>query len=74
MATTSGGKSPSEESMAQITEGEINHTENTTKYVVLLKPKVHIHENPRITAKILVMIHGEPSIIWKASEVQNMII
>ncbi|KAF3665024.1 hypothetical protein FXO38_09819 [Capsicum annuum] len=74
MATTSGGSNPSEGSMTQIIKGEINHKENAPKCDDLLKPKVHVHGNVRITPKTVVMMHGEPSITWKASKVQSMTI
>ncbi|KAF3622347.1 hypothetical protein FXO38_31333 [Capsicum annuum] len=74
MATTFGGSNPPEGSRTQITEGEINHKENAPKYADLLKPKIHVHENVRITPKPMVMMHGEPRITWKVSEVQSMVI
>lgn len=74
MATTSSGVNPPKESTIQITEGETKFRDNAPKYVDLLKPKVHMHENIKITPKSVVMMHGEPSITWKASEVQTMIL
>ncbi|KAF3649175.1 hypothetical protein FXO38_17807 [Capsicum annuum] len=74
MGTSSSGNIPPEDSMKHVTEGEPKENVTGPKYSDLLKPKPFVHENIRVNPKQVVMLHSEPSIIWKASMVQNMII
>lgn len=74
MASSSGGKIPLKDSLKLIVEGESKEKVIAPKYADLLKPKPYVHENVKVNPKPVVMLHGEPSITWKAQKVQNMII
>lgn len=43
------------------------------QYAHILKPKSVNSTNPMIPAKLVVMLHGESNITWKASEVKSLI-
>ncbi|KAF3648802.1 hypothetical protein FXO37_19276 [Capsicum annuum] len=74
MATTFDGITPPEDSSKQITEGDSKMNVLVPKYADLLKEKPYAHENVRVPPKPVIMLHGEPSITRKSSEVKSLII
>lgn len=46
---------------------------STIQYANLLKPKLINSSIPKVEPKPIVMIHGEPNIMWKSSEIRSLI-
>ncbi|KAF3655408.1 hypothetical protein FXO38_14698 [Capsicum annuum] len=71
MDTTSGGINPLEEFPEQLEESKLNVP--APKYAYLSKAKPYMHENIRVPPKPVVLLHGEPSITRKSSEIKRLI-
>ncbi|KAG5601145.1 hypothetical protein H5410_032515 [Solanum commersonii] len=76
--TTAGGSVPPEEFPPLPTKS--NHESQTTipqniiQYATLLKPKPTAPSIINVPPKLVFLLHGEPSITWKTSEVRLMIV
>ncbi|KAH0707961.1 hypothetical protein KY290_009561 [Solanum tuberosum] len=76
---TAGGSSPPEEYPPLPTQSNPNVQQTNTgdknmlQYAHIFKPKSINPTHPMIPAKPVVMLHGEPNITWKASEVKALI-
>ncbi|KAH0699009.1 hypothetical protein KY284_013224 [Solanum tuberosum] len=47
---------------------------NLTQYAKILSPKPTTPLNPKVPPKPVIIIHGEPNITWKTSEVKSLIV
>ncbi|XP_055801899.1 uncharacterized protein LOC129871059 [Solanum dulcamara] len=75
----SGGREPPENFPPLPTQ--INHATpppstdpNLTQYATILKPKIINPAVPNVPPKPVVILHGEPSITWKSSEIKLLIV
>ncbi|KAF3626726.1 hypothetical protein FXO38_29045 [Capsicum annuum] len=74
MATPSGGNSLTEESVTKQKEEKKSLNCSGLKYSDLLKPKVYVHDTSRVPPKLVIVMHGEPSVTRKSSEVRSLIV
>lgn len=77
MATAFGGSDPPKNNQKMKNVEESNDTQEVSpkkmNYANLLKPKCSTCNVERVAPKSLMMIHGEPNITWKSSEVKSYI-
>ncbi|KAF3627824.1 hypothetical protein FXO38_28580 [Capsicum annuum] len=73
MAAIAGGTIPPNNSNDEDSNQNIKKGYGIKKYVDLLKPIVVDMTNIRVPPKPISMLHREPSIRWKSSEVRNLI-
>lgn len=75
MANVAGGTVPPDESNKQINENSNDNQKGgcNTKFADLLKPKAVDNNSIRVPPKPVIMLHGEPTIMWKSSDVRNPI-
>jgi len=74
MEATSGGNTPPDKLQQQNTVEDSPEKSSVPKYADLLKSKEHMYEHIRVLFNLVIMMHGEPSVTWKSSEVKNLII
>lgn len=74
---TAGGSSPPEKFPVLSSNIEINRAKQLNHYPVsfasILKPKTVQPNFPTITMKPVTMLHRDPNITWKSSEVKTLI-
>ncbi|WMV11230.1 hypothetical protein MTR67_004615 [Solanum verrucosum] len=77
--TTTGGVPPSEEfpplpkHEKSVAQPPLITSQNN-QYATLLKPKPMVPQITRVPPKPVNIVHGEPNITWKTSEVKSLII
>lgn len=75
-AATTGGTSPSEDfpPLMNGNNGSTNADRTPIMFASLLKPKINQPVLPVVPIKPVSMLHGEPNITWKSSEVKSLIV
>lgn len=74
MATSSGGADPLDESTNKKKLEREKQQSMAPKYADLLRNKPYVRDNNKVPPKPVTMVHGEPTLIWKSSEVKALIL